>query len=425
MENEKLVPKLRFSGFTDEWNEVTLNDVATFSKGKGISKNDISDYGIECVRYGELYTKYNEMIYNIESKTNLDKNELKLSEKDDILIPCSGETAIDLATASCIQKDQVAIGGDITVIKTDQYAPFITYYLNQKKTEIAKYAQGVSIVHLYPKDFKVMNIKIPSITEQKKIIALLEEISKKERLLESKYQEYQDFKKFLMQQIFAQKLRFDFENDWEKFTLGDIGETYNGLSGLSKDNFEKGNSRYITYKSIFDNNVLIDDLTEPVDLNNKSQNNVEKGDLFFTGSSETPEEVGMVSVLNFDIDNCYLNSFCFGYRLKDLTKVNPIFLAYYLRSPIMRNKIQILAQGSTRFNLSKKEILKLKINVPEMKEQIKILDLMQNNDKLLKNTSCQITEMNLFKKSLLQQMFVLLRIFLLISVRKSVASNTF
>ena len=147
------------------------------------------------------------MIYNIESKTNLDKNELKLSEKDDILIPCSGETAIDLATASCIQKDQVAIGGDITVIKTDQYAPFITYYLNQKKTEIAKYAQGVSIVHLYPKDFKVMNIKIPSITEQKKIIALLEEISKKERLLESKYQEYQDFKKFLMQQIFAQKLR--------------------------------------------------------------------------------------------------------------------------------------------------------------------------------------------------------------------------
>ena len=147
------------------------------------------------------------MIYNIESKTNLNKNELKLSEKNDILIPCSGETAIDLATASCIQKDQVAIGGDITIIKTNQYAPFITYYLNQKRTEIAKYAQGVSIVHLYPKDFKVLNMKIPSIDEQKKIIALLEEITKKEQLLESKYHEYRDFKKYLMQQIFAQKLR--------------------------------------------------------------------------------------------------------------------------------------------------------------------------------------------------------------------------
>ena len=251
-----------------------------------------------------------------------------------------------------------------------------------------------------------MNMKIPLINEQKKIIALLEEITKKEQLLESKYQEYQKFKNYLMQQIFAQKLRFDFENNWEEFTLGDIGKTYNGLSGLSKDNFEEGNSKYITYKSIFDNNVLIEDLTEPVDLNNKSQNNVEKGDLFFTGSSETAEEVGMVSVLDFNIDNCYLNSFCFGYRLNDLTNVNPIFLAYYLRSPIMRNKIQILAQGSTRFNLSKKEILKLKINIPDMEEQLKILNLMQNNDKLLKNTLNQITEMNLFKKSLLQQMFV-------------------
>lgn len=220
MSEEKLVPKLRFSGFDDEWNEVTLNDVATFSKGKGISKNDISNYGIECVRYGELYTKYNEMIYNIESKTDLDKNELKLSEKNDILIPCSGETAIDLATASCIQKDQVAIGGDITVIKTNQYAPFITYYLNQKKTEIAKYAQGVSIVHLYPKDFKVMNIRIPSINEQKMIIRLLEEITKKEQLLESKYQQYQEFKKYLMQQIFTQKLRFN-----------ELAKDYNHLLG--------------------------------------------------------------------------------------------------------------------------------------------------------------------------------------------------
>ena len=87
------------------------------------------------------------MIYNIESKTNLDKNELKLSEKDDILIPCSGETAIDLATASCIQKDQVAIGGDITVIKTDQYAPFITYYLNQKY--VPKYTHSNQTLHSY------------------------------------------------------------------------------------------------------------------------------------------------------------------------------------------------------------------------------------------------------------------------------------
>ena len=199
--------KLRFNGFDAEWQEITLNDIATFSNGKGISKNDISDEGIECVRYGELYTKYGELIDNIDSKTNLDKNELVFSNKNDILIPCSGETAIDLATASCIQKEQVAIGGDITIIQTNQFAPFITYYLNQKKNEIARFAQGVSIVHLYSKDFKALKMKIPSINEQKKIISLLEIITTKEQLLEKKHQYYQDFKKYLMQQIFAQKLR--------------------------------------------------------------------------------------------------------------------------------------------------------------------------------------------------------------------------
>ena len=138
----------------------------------------------------------------------MNKNELILSNKNDILIPCSGETAFDLATASCIQKENVAIGGDITIIQTNQYAPFITYYLNQKKNEIARFAQGVSIVHLYSKDFKALKMKIPSINEQKKIIYLLEIITNKEQLLKQKYQYYQNFKKYLMQQIFAQKLRF-------------------------------------------------------------------------------------------------------------------------------------------------------------------------------------------------------------------------
>lgn len=141
---------------------MTLEEIAIFSKGKGISKSEISEEGVQCIRYGELYTKYGEMIENISSKTCIDKENLIFSEQEDILIPCSGETAIDLATASCILKENVAIGGDITIIKTTQYAPFITYYINNKKNEIAKFAQGVSIVHLYPKDFKKLSLTIPS-----------------------------------------------------------------------------------------------------------------------------------------------------------------------------------------------------------------------------------------------------------------------
>lgn len=189
---------MRFNGFLDDWNPYLLEDIAKFSKGKGISKNDISKEGISCVRYGELYTQYSEMIYEIQSKTNISKDLMVFSEKGDILIPCSGETAIDLATASCVNEDDIAIGSDITIIKTNQYSPFITYYLNFKKNEIAKFAQGVSIVHLYPKYFKKLSINLPSIAEQNKIIKFIEFISKKEQLLTAKLEKYQEFKKFLM-----------------------------------------------------------------------------------------------------------------------------------------------------------------------------------------------------------------------------------
>ena len=384
---------MRFSGFTDEWNEVTLNDVATFSKGKGISKNDISNYGIECVRYGELYTKYNEMIYNIESKTDLDKNELKLSEKNDILIPCSGETAIDLATASCIQKDQVAIGGDITVIKTNQYAPFITYYLNQKKTEIAKYAQGVSIVHLYPKDFKVMNIRIPSINEQKMIIRLLEEITKKEQLLESKYQQYQEFKKYLMQQIFTQKLRFNFTDDWNYMNFSEIFKSVStkkyqikSADILDKGDFEvidQGQDEIAGYFN--DKTKLCQEL--PIII---------YGDhTTFVKFRDKPFIVGADGVK----------------LLIPKFNANPKYLFYALEH------FNIKPEGYKRhFSIIKK----IKLPIPTLEEQNEISEVFTYIDIKLKYTKIQLQETEEFKKGLLQQMFVVQLILSLLQNKKHI-----
>ena len=404
MSEEKLVPKLRFSGFTDEWNEVTLNDVATFSKGKGISKNDVSNYGIECVRYGELYTKYNEMIYNIESKTDLDKNELKLSEKNDILIPCSGETAIDLATASCIQKDQVAIGGDITVIKTNQYAPFITYYLNQKKTEIAKYAQGVSIVHLYPKDFKVMNIRIPSINEQKMIIRLLEEITKKEQLLESKYQQYQEFKKYLMQQIFTQKLRFaDFNNSsWKDYKFKDLGTVKSGVGFSNKyqghldldynfykvsDMNLKGNEKVMTRS----NNTIDDNLLKDIGvklIENPSIIFAKVGEAIFLNRKRIAKQP-------FLIDN---NMMAFSPN----ENVDLEFM-YYLATSINFGKY---AQTGALPSYNASDIYSIKCKIPPIEEQKRIGKLLSLADNKIDFCSNQINNILDFKKGLLQQMFV-------------------
>jgi len=125
-----LSAELRFPGFEGEWEKVRLGDVGEIYKGKGISKNDISDYGLECIRYGELYTIYGEKIEEVVSKTSLRKEELFLSKINDILIPSSGETAIDIATTSCVLKDDVAIGGDINVVRTNQNGVFLSYWLN-------------------------------------------------------------------------------------------------------------------------------------------------------------------------------------------------------------------------------------------------------------------------------------------------------
>ena len=399
--------KLRFSGFTDEWNEVTLNDVATFSKGKGISKNDISNYGIECVRYGELYTKYNEMIYNIESKTDLNKNELKLSEKNDILMPCSGETAIDLATASCIQKDQVAIGGDITVIKTNQYAPFITYYLNQKKTEIAKYAQGVSIVHLYPKDFKVMNIRIPSINEQKMIIGLLEEITKKEQLLESKYQQYQEYKKYLMQQIFTQKLRFDDNCQYKTKQVKDflIESKIEGIDDINKRLTVKLNLKGITVRE-----------SKTIEIEGATKQFIRKTGQFIYGKQNLHK--GAFGIIPKELDGYLTSSDIPSFDFKG--GIEPKWFYYYFARKSFYEKLENLSTGTGSKRISPKEFLNIKIIVPEFKEQHKIVCLFEKFDEKINGISNQIVQMNMFKKSLLQQMFVVQLILSLLQNKKHI-----
>ncbi len=175
-------------------------------------------------------------------------------------------------------------------------------------------------------------------------------------------------------------LRFpEFTGEWERTTLGKIGATYNGLTGKNATDFGSG-SPFITYKSIFDDSKIDVSRVEYVRITDtekekQTQNKVEYGDIFFTTSSETPEEVGMASVLLSEISDCYLNSFCFGYRLFNKTIHLPEFFRFYLRSKSIRRKIAVLAQGSTRFNISKNEVMKTLIFIPSFSEQRKISEL--------------------------------------------------
>ena len=304
------------------------------------------------------------------------------SNKNDILIPCSGETAIDLATASCIRKEQVAIGGDITIIQTNQYAPFITYYLNQKKNEIARFAQGVSIVHLYSKDFKALKMKIPSVNEQKKIISLLEIITTKEQLLEKKHQYYQDFKKYLMQQIFAQKLRFDFTQDWEITKLGDITKINTGNKDV-KDKKDDGKYPFFVR-------------SEKVERIDSYSYDGEA--ILIPGDGKIGEVYHYING-KFDYHQRV-------YKISDFnTKVYGKYIYYYLEKNFLRQAMKNTAKATVD-SLRMDTLTKMPIELPTIEEQIKIADILSISDNKIKLIENDIKIVKNFKKGLLQQMFV-------------------
>jgi type I restriction enzyme S subunit len=167
---------LRFTEFSGEWKEELLDRIATLSKGIGIPKEQLSEDGDPCILYGELYTKYkSEIIKQVESKTDIDGSKLKRSKANDVIIPCSGETAVDIATARCVPFDSILLGGDLNVISLHKYdGAFMSYQLNGKrKYDIARVAQGVSVVHLYGEHLKTIKTYNPTLPEQQKIAILL------------------------------------------------------------------------------------------------------------------------------------------------------------------------------------------------------------------------------------------------------------
>ena len=184
-------PSLRFPEFTGEWKEERLSEIADIYKGAGISKDKLSDNGEPCILYGELYTKYKtETITEVISRTDIDNTKLVRSKANDVIIPCSGETAEDIATARCVIKDGILLGGDLNIIRLHNYdGSFVSYQLNGKrKYDIAKVAQGVSVVHLYGEHLKGVKTVNPYLAEQKKIsrfLSLLDErIAVQNRLID-------------------------------------------------------------------------------------------------------------------------------------------------------------------------------------------------------------------------------------------------
>jgi type I restriction enzyme S subunit len=242
-------------------------------------------------------------------------------------------------------------------------------------------------------------LPIPSLKEQTAIAQALSDaeayITSLEKLIEKKRQIQQGAKQELLKP----------KDGWEIKSLGDIGKTFGGLSGKSKDDFNEGVYPYIPFMNIMSNPIIDIEYFDYVNLNSgESQNLAIKGDLFFNGSSETPEEVGMCSVLLNDIPNLYLNSFCFGFRIKSELKLNGLYLSYYFRSKEGRKLFYSMAQGATRYNLSKSNFNKLKIPIPTIEEQNEIAERLFDLDSDIKIHEVKLSKAKSIKQGMMQNL---------------------
>jgi type I restriction enzyme S subunit len=271
-DKNKLIPELRFPEFEEPWKIITLSEVVDVFRGGTFSKADMDENGTEsCIHYGELFTKYNEVISNIFSKTN--KSDGFRSQAGDILMPSSDVTPNGLAKASAIIIDNVVLGGDMNIIrpKTDINSIFLSYLLNHSKIEIIKLVSGTTVKHIYPS--QIINCQIPIITcpkEQQKIASCLSSLDEVIAAQSQKLATLKDHKKGLMQNLFptnsitndeleitnVPNYRFpEFleDGDWVEKKLGDIAENLDSKRiPITSNQREKGETPYYGASGIID-----------------------------------------------------------------------------------------------------------------------------------------------------------------------------
>lgn len=342
------VPNLRFS-YKGDWSKRKLNEICHFFKGNGLSKSDLSNEGFPCILYGELYTTYkNEVISDIISKTNTTLSNPFLSRNNDLIIPGSGEDPIDIAVARAIYQNDIILGGDLNILrpKSNVSAAFLSYQLNGvRRYDIAKKAQGKSIVHLHNSDLKEVLVSIPSCDEQLHIVKLLTKIDEmietqskiindlvlqKKCIISSLLKSVQDNEKIMLKDIlFDYNIKTTINNEYPV-----LSSTASGMY-LQSEYFNKEASSdntigykiiprgYCTYRSMSDTGL-------------------------FTFNMQELVEKGIVSPAYpvFSANDDYINEF---------------IILYLNNSSYIKKQILELKSGGTRFALPFSTLCTLKI----------------------------------------------------------------
>jgi type I restriction enzyme S subunit len=284
---------------------------------------------------------------------------------------------------------------------------FLYYYLQSMKPELERISNGSTIKTIGLEYFRQLEIPLPTIGEQRQIAQTLRDADDLISALERGITKKQAIKQGLMQQLLTGKTRLPgFTDDWREVKLRDEGTTYGGLAGKDKNDFGAGSASFVTFMEVMASARLLGHRLERVRVRpGERQNQVQRGDVLFNGSSETPEEVALATVVEFNPSPAtYLNSFCFGYRLKDTRLIDPTFLAYFFRSGNGRELVASLAQGATRYNIAKTKLLEVQPSLPPVDEQQAIVEVLRDAESELAALSFRLAKVRAVKTGMMQQL---------------------
>lgn len=421
-------PRLRFkandgSDFPD-WESKSFSDVFAGLSNNTLSRDCLNSengqaknihYGDVLIKYGSVVDIQNDRVPFVNS--DIDCKRWDCLQDGDIVM---ADTAEDDTVGKVVEITNVGSDTLFSGLHTiachprDAFASkYLGYYMNSKAyhDQLRPYMQGIKVTSVSKSNISSTHIEIPSLPEQHKIADLLSTIDDVIAVQQAEVDAWEQRKKGVMQKLFSQEVRFKADDgsnypDWEEKTLGNEGTFYGGLSGKTKSDFQTGETCFITYMNIYRNPFARQDMMGRVDVGiGEKQNKVQYGDLLFTQSSETVEEVGLSSVYLHD-DKPYLNSFCMGYRFSDLKNVCPEFMGYCMRSDAIRKSIMLLGQGISRINLSAKRLGTVSYRIPSLSEQRKIADCLSSLDDVIVKAKAELAKWRELKKGLLQQMFI-------------------
>ncbi|MCG8732477.1 restriction endonuclease subunit S [Tenacibaculum finnmarkense] len=389
------IPKIRFKGFTEEWENRKLENLAEFSKGKGYSKSDLIEKGNPIILYGNLYTNYQTVIKEVHTYAKLNSN-VFLSKGNEVIIPSSGETAEDIVRASKVEKPNIILGGDLNIIIPNEKldSTFLALNISNGRTynKLIKKAQGKSVVHIRNSDLQETSILYPSSkTEQTKIGSFFENIDQLVNQHQTQHKKLTALKKAMLSKLFPKQgkkipeIRFKgFNEEWEVKKLGEIvkikkGEQLNKIDMIKNGNFP-----------------VINGGISPSGYTDKW--NTPKNTITI---SEGGNSCGFI---NYIKSSFWSGGHCYTLTIEN-KEIKKELIYHILKKN--ENNIMDLRVGSGLPNIQRKPLEDYIINIPkDKKEQEKIGNYFQNLDSLIANHSQQLEKLEVLKKACLAKMFV-------------------